>query len=75
MIQVSDVVEIIADTLELSSMIARTLAQFGPTAVTMPPRPAPAMTLQSTEIPSLEPLSIVKEENQFQFGDIMLSLN
>ena len=45
-------------------MIARTLDQFGPTEVTMPHSPAPAMTLQSTEMPSLDPLSIVNEENQ-----------
>ena len=58
-IQVSEVVDTIAETLLSSSIMERTVAQFGPTFVTMPTSPAPAMTLQSTWIPSFVPLSIV----------------
>ena len=45
--QLSDVLTVIALTLLLSSIMERTVAQEGPTSVTIPTRPLPAITLLS----------------------------
>ena len=63
-LKLSFVVRTMELTLLESSMMLRTLAKFGPTSVTIPTRPLPAMTFMPFLMPSLEPLSIVKLENQ-----------
>ena len=52
------------ETLLVSSIILKTLDQFAPTSVIRPTSPPPAKTFIPTFIPSLEPLSIIKVENQ-----------
>ena len=66
-IHLSKVVRIMALTF-LSSIIELTVAQFGPTSVTIPTSPVPDRTFISFLIPSLLPLSIVNFENQLLFS-------
>ena len=53
-------------------MIDVTLDQFGPTEVIRPTSPPPAMTFISSASPSLEPLSMTKEEYQFPESLLMI---
>ena len=64
--------EIMPLTLELSEMIEVTLDQFGPTEVMRPTRPPPAITFISSASPSLDPLSITKEEYQLPESLLMI---